>query len=74
MSTAQRENRPHAGAVIARVLGQVDPIVPAFVDLFPTMQHRPYNSPKPGPLGRSGTRRGPSVRNRLEWNHPALNP
>ncbi len=53
MSVAQRENRPHVGAVIARVLGQTNPMVPAFVDLFPTMQHRPYNSPAPGPLGRS---------------------
>jgi hypothetical protein len=52
MNVAQRENRPHAGAVIAKVLGQADPVVPAFVDLFPTMQHRPYNSPAPGPLGR----------------------
>jgi uncharacterized protein (DUF1501 family) len=25
--------------------------VPAFVDLFPTMQHRPYNSPGPGMFG-----------------------
>jgi hypothetical protein len=25
--------------------------VPAFVDLFPTMQHRPYNTPGPGNLG-----------------------
>jgi hypothetical protein len=53
MNVAQRENRPHSGAVIARVLGPADPMVPAFVDLFPTMQHRPYNSPAPWSLGRS---------------------
>jgi len=53
MGITQRENKPHVGAVIARVLGQRDPVVPAFVDLFPTMQHRPYNSPAPGRLGRS---------------------
>src|SRR3954466_12685363 len=43
MAVSQREKRPHAGSVIARVLGQADPLVTAFVDLFPTMQHRPYN-------------------------------
>ena len=36
-----------------RVQGPVDPVVPPFVDLFPTMQHKPYNSPRPGNLGRS---------------------
>ena len=34
-----------------RRAGPVDPVVPPFVDLFPTMQHRPYNSPGPGMLG-----------------------
>jgi hypothetical protein len=53
MNVAQRENKPHAGAVIARALGQTRPEVPAFIDLFPTMQHKPYNSPAPGNLGRS---------------------
>jgi hypothetical protein len=53
MNTAQREGRPHAGSVIARVLGPTDPLVPPFVDLFPTMQHKPYNSPPPGKLGRT---------------------
>jgi hypothetical protein len=53
MNIAQREKKPHVGAVIAKVLGQADPVVPAFVDLFPTMQHKPYNSPDAGPLGRA---------------------
>jgi hypothetical protein len=51
MGTAQREGRPHMGSVIARVLGPAHPVVPSFIDLFPTMQHRPYNSPGPGMLG-----------------------
>jgi hypothetical protein len=50
-SVAQREGKPNAGSVIARVLGQTSPIVPAYVDLFPTMQHRPYNIPGPGFAG-----------------------
>jgi len=53
MNITQRENKPHAGSVIAKVLGQSDPAVPPFVDLFPTMQHKPYNSPKAGFLGRA---------------------
>src|SRR6516162_6115808 len=55
MNQTQREGKPHAGAVIARTLGQRDPAVPAFLDLFPTMQHKPYNSPGPGFLGRAAT-------------------
>lgn len=53
MGTAQREGKPHIGSVISRALGALKPTVPAFVDLFPTMQHRPYNSPGPGLLGRT---------------------
>jgi hypothetical protein len=49
---AQRDAKPHMGAVIAKMLGQADPVVPAFVDLFPVMQHKPYNSPPAGSLGR----------------------
>src|SRR5262249_18940294 len=49
---AQREAKPPMGAVIAKMLGQADPVVPAFVDLFPVMQHKPYNSPPAGSLGR----------------------
>ncbi|WP_439630073.1 DUF1501 domain-containing protein [Gemmata sp.] len=53
MDTAKRENKPHFGSVVARLQGQTDPITPAFVDLSPTMQHKPYNSPGPGALGRA---------------------
>lgn len=52
-STAKREMRPHMGAVVAKMQGAVDPLIPPFVDLFPTMQHKPYNSPHVGNLGRS---------------------
>jgi hypothetical protein len=52
MDTAKRENRPHFGSVVARMQGQTDPVIPAFVDLSPTMQHKPYNTPGPGSLGR----------------------
>ena len=55
MNETQRTNKPHVGSVIARTLGQTDPAVPAFVDLFPIMQHKPYNSPAPGPLGRGAS-------------------
>jgi hypothetical protein len=51
MNQARREKRPHVGCAIARMLGPVDEQVPPFVDLFPTMQHKPYNSPDPGKLG-----------------------
>ena len=51
MSQAQREDKPHFGSVISRVQGGVDPVVPPFVDLFPTMQHKPYNSAGAGFLG-----------------------
>src|SRR6516162_2868859 len=55
MNTAQREMRPHFGSVVARMQGPVDPLVPPFVDLFPTMQHKPYNSPHVGRLGRAAS-------------------
>ena len=51
MGQSQREGKPSFGSMIARVQGSVDPVVPPFVDLFPVMQHRPYNSPGPGFLG-----------------------
>jgi len=51
MGQSQREGKPSFGSVIARVQGSVDPVVPPFVDLFPVMQHKPYNSPGPGFLG-----------------------
>src|SRR4051812_5624690 len=53
MDAAKREMKPHFGSVVARLQGQTDPVVPAFVDLSPTMQHKPYNSPGPGVLGRA---------------------
>ncbi len=53
MSSAQREGKPHLGSVIAKLQGPVHPVIPPFVDLFPTMQHRPYNSPGAGHLGRA---------------------
>ena len=53
MGISQREGKPHFGSVISRVQGPVDPVVPPFVDLFPTMQHQPYNTPGPGILGQS---------------------
>ena len=52
MDQAKREMKPHVGSVIARAAGPRNPVIPAFIDLFPTMQHRPYNSPGPGHLGR----------------------
>ncbi len=53
MGQSQREGKPSFGSVIARVKGPVDPVVPPFIDLFPVMQHKPYNSPGPGFLGHS---------------------
>ncbi len=52
MESAKREKRPHFGSVVAKVQGATDPLVPAFIDLSPTMQHKPYNSPGPMNLGR----------------------
>ncbi len=53
MDVAKRDNKPHFGSVVARMQGQTDPTVPSFVDLAPTMQHKPYNTPGPANLGRS---------------------
>jgi hypothetical protein len=53
MNITKRESRPHFGSVIAKVQGPADPIIPPFVDLFPTMQHKPYNSPGAGFLGQA---------------------
>jgi len=52
MDEAKRDGKPHIGSVTTRMLGPVDPVIPPFIDLFPTMQHRPYNSPGAGNLGR----------------------
>ncbi|MFN8854625.1 MAG: DUF1501 domain-containing protein [Planctomycetaceae bacterium] len=51
MGESQRDGKPNFGSMVSRVLGSTDPVIPSFVDLFPTMQHRPYNSPGPGTLG-----------------------
>jgi hypothetical protein len=51
MDVAKREGRPNFGSVVARLQGSGEDAVPPFVDLFPVMQHRPYNSPGPGMLG-----------------------
>lgn len=53
MNESQRDGRPNLGSVVARVQGATDPVVPPFVDLFPTMQHKPYNSPGPGMLSQN---------------------
>lgn len=51
MGDVQRNQHPNFGSAVARVLGAVDPLTPPFVDMFPTMQHRPYNSTGAGILG-----------------------
>lgn len=51
MGTVQREGQPNFGSVVASLQGPTDPVTPPFVDLFPTMKHRPYNSTGAGYLG-----------------------
>ncbi len=51
MGDTLRQGYPSFGSVISKLNGPADAVTPAFVDLFPTMQHRPYNSPGPGALG-----------------------
>lgn len=51
MGVSQREGKPHFGAVVSKVQGPRNAVVPPFIDLFPTMQHKPYNTPGPGHLG-----------------------
>jgi uncharacterized protein (DUF1501 family) len=53
MSITKREAKPHFGSVVARMQGSAHPVIPPFVDLFPTMQHKPYNSPGAGLLGQT---------------------
>jgi hypothetical protein len=53
MDAAKREQKPHFGSVVAKMQGQTDVVMPAFVDLSPTMQHKPYNSPGAAMLGRT---------------------
>lgn len=52
LGISKRDGKPSFGSVISRVLGPTDPHVAPFVDLFPVMQHRPYNSLGAGVLGR----------------------
>jgi uncharacterized protein (DUF1501 family) len=52
MNDAKRDMKPHFGSIVAKLQGQTHPVMPAFVDLSPTMQHKPYNSPGAGMLGR----------------------
>jgi hypothetical protein len=51
MGQAQREGKPSFGSVISQLQGPADSVTPPFVDLFPKMQHLPYNSPGAGLLG-----------------------
>jgi hypothetical protein len=51
MGETQQNQYPNFGSVVAKQLGPTQPIVPPFVDLFPTMQHKPYNSTGAGYLG-----------------------
>ncbi len=44
MGEVLRDGIPNFGSVVARVQGATNEVTPPFVDLFPTMQHRPYNS------------------------------
>ncbi|HWG42452.1 MAG TPA: DUF1501 domain-containing protein [Gemmataceae bacterium] len=55
MGETKRESKPHFGSVIAKVQGPRDPVVPPFIDLSPIMQHKPYNSPGAGFLGRAAS-------------------
>lgn len=51
MGEVQRDGIPNFGSIVAKTHGPTDPVIPPFVDLFPTMQHRPYNSTGAGYLG-----------------------
>ena len=51
MDITRREAKPNLCSVVSKVMGRTEPIIPAYVDLFPTMQHRPYNIPGPGFVG-----------------------
>lgn len=42
---------PTIGASVSRVLGPVDPSIPAFIGLEPQMKHRPYNAASAGYAG-----------------------
>jgi hypothetical protein len=51
MGQVQRDGYPNFGSVVSKCQGATDPVIPPFVDLFPTMKHRPYNSAGAGYLG-----------------------
>lgn len=51
MREVQRDKIPNFGSVVSKVRGATAPTIPPFVDLFPTMRHRPYNSTGAGYLG-----------------------
>lgn len=51
MGEVQRDGIPNFGSVVSQLHGPVNEVTPPFVDLFPTMQHRPYNSTGAGYLG-----------------------
>lgn len=51
MNDAIREGVPNFGSVVSLVKGPTNPVTPPFIDMFPTMQHRPYNSQNAGYLG-----------------------
>jgi hypothetical protein len=48
---ALRQGYPNFGSVISKLNGPTDALTPAYVDLFPSMQHQEFNSPGPGSLG-----------------------
>lgn len=48
------KNHPSLGSALAKVVGSADPTMPAFVDLIPKTQHKPYSIPAAsGFLGRA---------------------
>ncbi|HEY0981984.1 MULTISPECIES: DUF1501 domain-containing protein [unclassified Schlesneria] len=51
MGETQRNHYPNFGSFVSKIKGPSSPLIPPFVDLFPTMQHRPYNSTGAGSLG-----------------------
>jgi hypothetical protein len=51
MGTVEREGFPNFGSVVSQLQGPTNPVTPPFIDLFPTMKHRPYNSSGAGYLG-----------------------
>ncbi len=51
MGIAKRTGRPNVGGMVSKLQGPTNPLTPAAVDLFPTMEHSPYNSGGAGVLG-----------------------